>query len=133
MLPADYRRLVLQVEDGAYLLTEQEGPADWVNHCCEPNAGMRGTLTLVAMRDIQAGEEICFDYAMTDGSDYDEFDCGCGAVFCRGRVTGNDWQLPELWERYAGYFSPYLSRRIDSLRVRRPAVNRRRTRSARRR
>ena len=49
-LPADYRRLVLQVDDGAYLLTEQEGPADWVNHCCDPNAGMRGTLTLVAMR-----------------------------------------------------------------------------------
>ena len=37
-----------------------------------------------------AGEEVCFDYAMTDGCAYDEFECVCGAqapyrpvLFCR--------------------------------------------------
>ena len=30
------------------------------------------------MRDILAGEELCFDYAMTDTNDYDEFVCACG-------------------------------------------------------
>ena len=52
---------------------------------------------------------------MTDGSAYDEFDCGCGAKLCRKRVTGNDWRLPELWQRYDGYFSTYLERRIKKL------------------
>ena len=28
---------------------------------------------------------------------------------------GDNWQLPELWAKYAGYFSPYLQRRIDRL------------------
>lgn len=131
-LPGEQCRLLLQVDDNSYLLSEQEGPADWINHCCEPNAGMRGQIVLVAMRDIQAGEEICFDYAMTDGSDYDEFHCGCGSGYCRGRVTGDDWKLPELWERYAGYFSPYLSRRIETMRRQLPVAEPRRRRARRR-
>jgi len=27
-------------------------------------------------------------------------------------VTGKDWQRPELQERYAGYFSAYLARKL---------------------
>jgi hypothetical protein len=65
------------------------------------------------MRDIQPGEEICFDYAMSDTVAYDEFVCGCGAPNCRRSVTGSDWQLPELQKRYAGYFAPHVQRRID--------------------
>jgi hypothetical protein len=61
---------------------------------------------------VVIGEELTFDYAMSDGSDYDEFECHCGAGICRGTVTGQDWQLTELQHRYAGLFSPYLARRI---------------------
>jgi hypothetical protein len=114
-MPLHMRRLSLQVEENLYLVSSQEGPADWVNHSCDPNAGMSGQIVLVAMRDIAPGEEVCFDYAMTDGSPYDEFECQCGAHNCRRYVTGNDWRQPELWERYAGYFSPYLQQRIDRL------------------
>jgi hypothetical protein len=67
------------------------------------------------MRDIEPGEEICFDYAMSDSTDYDEFVCGCGAPNCRKKVTGNDWRNPVLWERYQGYFSPYLQLKINEL------------------
>jgi hypothetical protein len=116
LLPFEIRRLSIQVEEDIYLLATREGPADWINHSCEPNAGLCGQAVLVAMRPILAGEEICFDYAMSDGSPYDEFDCRCGSLLCRGRITGNDWRRPELWERYRGFFSPYLQRRIDLLR-----------------
>ena len=122
-LSPDQRRLVLQVDENHYLLSEVEGWADWVNHCCEPNAGLRGQVTLVAMRDIEAGEEICYDYAMSDGSPYDGFDCLCGRAGCRGRVSGDDWMLEALWERYRGNFSPYLQARIDALAAARPARN----------
>jgi uncharacterized protein len=67
------------------------------------------------MRDIKPGEEVCFDYAMSDTTPYDEFECGCGSLNCRGHVGGNDWQKPELQKRYAGYFSPHVQRRIDAL------------------
>jgi hypothetical protein len=61
---------------------------------------------------------------MSDGSPYDEFDCECGAANCRGRISGNDWRRPELWERYAGHFSPYLQRRINHLKQNLPLERR---------
>lgn len=108
----------IQVDEGAYLapLTPQVEPADCINHSCAPNTGIRGQISLVAMRPIQADEEITFDYAMADSTPFDEFSCSCGAPTCRGQVTGNDWQRPELWERYQGYFSAYLERRIELMR-----------------
>ncbi len=110
------RRITVQVEEDFYLTSISEPePADYFNHSCDPNAGMQGQLTLVAMRDIHPGEEICFDYAMTDGSPYDEFVCMCGSPACRGRITGDDWQNPDLQMRYHGYFSTYLQKRIDKL------------------
>jgi hypothetical protein len=80
---------------------------------------MSSSITLVTLRDIWPGEELCFDYAMSDSTPYCEFTCGCGAPSCRGEITGNDWMLPELQARYDGYFSPYLQRRIDRMRLER--------------
>ena len=109
---------ILQVEEGLYLETpEKLEPADCFNHSCEPNAGLSGQIGVVAMRDIEAGEELNFDYAMCDATPYDEFDCYCGSENCRGRVTGSDWMRPELWEKYDGYFMPYLARRIEALKA----------------
>ncbi len=114
-------RQVLQVDEDAFLVSDVEGPADWINHSCTPNAGLRGQISLVALRDIEGGEEICFDYAMSDGCDYDTFQCHCGAAQCRGMVTGFDWQLPELRERYQGHFSPYLEHRFVEIDAEVPA------------
>lgn len=114
-VPRDLVALGVQIEEGLYLISERTGPGDYINHSCSPNAGIAGSHLLVAMRDIAPGEEVCFDYAMTDSSPYDEFECACGAPNCRRRVTGSDWRLPELWQRYDGYFSLYLQRRINQL------------------
>lgn len=114
-LPERLRRLSIQVEEALFLVALNEGPSDYVNHSCEPNGGLSGQIELVALRDIAVGEEITFDYAMSDGSDYDEFECECGAPACRGTVRGTDWRNPALWEKYAGHFSPYLQRRIDKI------------------
>jgi hypothetical protein len=113
------RLLTIQVEEDLYLVSGSDGPADWVNHSCNPNCGLRGQIALVALRRLEPGEEVCFDYAMSDGSSYDQFQCGCGGAQCRGRIGGDDWKRPELWKRYRGHFSPYLQARIDALAARR--------------
>lgn len=117
VLPKSSHRLCLQVEEDLFLMTTREGPSDWVNHSCNPNAGMTGQIVLVAMRDVEPGEEICFDYAMTDSYPYDEFECQCRSPICRGRITANDWRIPALQERYQGFFSPYLQKKIRSGRL----------------
>ena len=103
----------IQIDEDSFLLGPMtREPGDAVNHSCDPNCGMGGAAQVVAIRDIAAGEALTFDYAMADGSDYDEFDCACGSTLCRGKVSGNDWNNAELQSRYAGYFSPYLVRRM---------------------
>lgn len=116
-LPPGTIRHTLQIDQDLYLVSDRPGPADYVNHSCQPNAGLRGQVLLVAMRTISPGEEITYDYAMSDASDYDEFRCACGSSLCRGQVSGSDWQRPELLKRYAGYFSPYVQKRIEGLRI----------------
>jgi hypothetical protein len=116
-MPAVNRMLSIQVEEGLYLVPDHIGQGDYFNHSCNPNVGLSGQIALVAMRDIAPGEHVCFDYAMSDCNDYDEFDCRCGAPNCRGRVTANDWKLRELQERYAGYFAPHIERQIKKLRA----------------
>jgi uncharacterized protein len=104
----------LQIDDDLFLAsTPPFDPADYVNHSCDPNCGIVGSVLLVAMRDVAAGEELCFDYAMTDSDDYDMFDCCCGTERCRGVVTGDDWKQPELRDRYEGWYSTYLARRLS--------------------
>ncbi|MGB8222441.1 MAG: SET domain-containing protein-lysine N-methyltransferase [Polyangiales bacterium] len=115
-LPPATIRYTLQIEEELFLVSDRPGPADFVNHSCQPNAGLKGQVVLVAMRSVSRDEEITYDYAMSDASAYDEFPCSCGSIRCRGLVSGSDWTRPELWKRYPGYFSPYVQERIDELR-----------------
>ena len=102
----------LQIDDDLFIASELPfDDADYVNHSCDPNCGIVGSILLVAMRDVAEGEELCFDYAMTDTDDYDEFGCSCGTALCRGTVTGADWKEPELRDRYRGWTSAYITRR----------------------
>ncbi len=110
--PEEIRTHALQIDDDLFIAGELPfDDADFVNHSCDPNCGIVGSILLVTMRDVAAGEELCFDYAMTDTDDYDEFACSCGAASCRGTVTGADWKEPELRDRYHGWTSAYISRR----------------------
>ncbi len=105
----------IQIGDDLFItpVTDEERELSMLysNHSCDPNLGIRGEITFVAMRDIRAGEELTHDWAITDDDDY-SIECKCGAPNCRKILTGKDWQRPELQERYAGYFSAYLAREI---------------------
>ena len=96
------------------------GVDDYFNHCCEPNAGLKifgTTVELVAIRDIEAGEEIRFDYSTTLDEEDFEFDCLCGAEGCRGRVRDGKY-LPEgVWQKYLrlGIVPDYVVRSREQL------------------
>lgn len=84
----------------------------YLNHSCQPNLGLRGNVIIVAMRDIEAGEELCPDYAMIFNNEM-KFECKCGVKNCRQTVTGKDWKLKELQKKYQNYFSSYLLKKIS--------------------
>lgn len=85
------------------------GFARCMNHSCEPNCGYRGLFTLVAMRDIAAGEELFFDYEMSEDSDY-RIQCLCNTPSCR-KVIGSFHNMPSsVREKYDGYISDWLKK-----------------------
>ena len=104
---------IIQVGDELYLVAT-DGPerADFINHSCDPNCGIRGKVTVVAMRDIAPGEEITFDYMMTESWRWYKMTCLCRTPVCRGQVTGEDWKREGLQRKYEGYFSDYITRKI---------------------
>jgi uncharacterized protein len=121
---AEWRRLEPTLGSAEIQLTEdlfiapvhpdhREGSMLYVNHSCDPNLALQGQIVLVAMRDVQAGEELTIDWATTDDLD-DELACHCGSPRCRGTVTGKDWMKPDLQERYRGWFCWFLQRKIDA-------------------
>lgn len=85
----------------------------YVNHSCDANCGIRGEITVVAMRDIQEGEEITQDYGLLDNEGY-SMKCTCGSANCRGTITGYDWKKKELQDKYYNYFASYLKEKIDA-------------------
>ena len=111
-------KVVMQLEDGLYSVEERgEDATYFMNHSCDPNVWMAGVVTLAARRDIEPGEELTVDYALFEASEgfVGAWECVCGSTACRGRVTGRDWQMPELRRRYAGHFLPLVARRIERL------------------
>lgn len=90
-------------------------PHYYINHSCAANAldlsRSPNATQYVAWRDIAADEEVTTDYGISGRATLDR--CRCGAGQCRGRVTPEDWQLPELQQRYRGYFPWYLEPPID--------------------
>lgn len=107
---------IASIDEDLYLADPAGLPAaeDYsLNHSCDPNVWMADAFTLAARRRIEPGEELTADYAMwLYGVDWTLEVCRCGSSLCRGRVSGNDWRLPELQARYAGHFTPQINRLI---------------------
>lgn len=109
----------IQIGDGLYIAPATtagyEGAMLFTNHSCDPNIAIQGQIVFVAMRDIDAGEELTHDWATTDDAEY-EIECRCEASRCRGVITGRDWQRVDLQARYRGWFCWHLQRKIDAMR-----------------
>jgi SET domain-containing protein len=92
----------------------REGSMIYSNHSCEPNIGVAGQIVFVALRDIEAGEELTHDWATTDDDDY-RMECRCRAQSCRKVITGQDWRRRDLQEKYGEHISWYLREKIKRL------------------
>jgi SET domain-containing protein len=94
------------------LVLEQSGIGS-LNHCCDPNLGWADDRTLVAMRGIDAGDELTIDYACVVDDPGFVMMCHCETYRCRQVIEGTDWQIPQLQRRYAGFWAPHIRRRIE--------------------
>lgn len=87
----DFNRCI-QFSENLFYEAEPGSPDNYINHHCEPNCYLDAEhLCFRALRDIEKGEELSFNYFATE---YDlkkqrqTFICRCGSDQCKGRVTG---------------------------------------------
>lgn len=118
-LPQDILRYEypVQVYEGVFLgpkTVADLDDAEMFNHSCTPNAGIKGQNLLIARRDINKGEEICFDYETTDTQEMN-FKCKCGSFLCRKMITGNAWKDKKFQRQNKGYLSWYIEEKIRML------------------
>jgi SET domain-containing protein len=84
------------VQIGADLWIASPGDAldDWINHSCEPNIGfVTGEPVFYALRSIERGEELVWDYSTSLTERDWRLRCRCGASACR-RVVRPFAELP---------------------------------------
>lgn len=68
-------------------------PAKYLNHSCGPNAEAEifgDQIWIMALRDIEAGEEITFNYSY-DLENYQAHPCRCGAASCVGYMVAEEY------------------------------------------
>lgn len=83
------------LEQGGVIDANVDGnSARWINHSCAPNCEARevdGRVFIHALRDLEPGEELFYDYHLSLDERYTprvkrEYACRCGAAACRGTM-----------------------------------------------
>jgi SET domain-containing protein len=68
-------------------------PARWLNHSCAPNCEAQlidGRIWIVALRAIEPGEELTFNYSY-DLEEYRDHPCRCGTLDCIGFIVAEEF------------------------------------------
>lgn len=100
----------MQVGPAEHAVIDQ--PAVFLNHACAPVLGLRdnafGAYDFFALADIAPGDELTFDYAMSEWEVGFIEACRCGADGCRKGPLGFDALPLARRETYAPYLAGYL-------------------------
>ena len=86
---------------------DSNGIARYANHSCNSNCGIKDKFKIVATRDIEKGEELTWDYDMSENSDW-TMNCICGSKECRKIIKGFRYLPKNKKEKYKGYISEWL-------------------------
>lgn len=109
-LPKDVADHAIQFEEHKW--RESNSFARYINHSCEPNCGIKNLFTLVAMKDIKKGEELLWDYDMTEDCEW-RMDCLCGTPSCRKKIGSFALVPDSTREKYKGYISEWLVKKYN--------------------
>lgn len=106
-LPNNPRDHAIQFAEMAW--RDSDGFARYANHSCRPNCGIADRFDIVAIRVIDKGEEILWDYDMANDSAW-AMTCRCGEDNCRGIIAGYRFLPPALRRAYRPFTSDWLLR-----------------------
>lgn len=102
----------LRVDEHLHQLSlDPKAAENFINHSCEPNAYIEwGQLQLRALRDIEEGEEVTYNYFTSDWDGEDVFECRCSAPTCKKYINGFKHLSPEEKLKIKNLVSPFLAK-----------------------
>ena len=107
-IPEELWRYAFQVDYDRYVVPEEGSPGWYLNHSCEPNCLIMGRTRIIALRTIEPGEEVTFDYSTNVGWDGYSMQCSCGAKKCRKVIRSYTYLSPQLKGNYGACVSEFL-------------------------
>jgi uncharacterized protein len=87
---------------------EAHHPLDKINHSCAPNASLGQRRQVLALRDIEAGEEVVIDYSTTECDPAWHMTCGCRTINCRQGLFAIQYSFRDAPE--APHATPLMQR-----------------------
>ncbi len=84
----------------------------FTNHSCDPNMGIKGRVSFVAIKNIKKGEEVNFDYSITeeDMMWHLPFRCRCGHTKCRGIIKSVQFLPKKVFSSYLPFIPRYFQK-----------------------
>ncbi len=72
-----------------------------INHSCDPNCEVLGDglkVWVYAMKNINKGDELSYDYGFAFDKDFRQFPCKCGSKNCIGYIVreGSRWRVKKI-------------------------------------
>ena len=105
--------LSVQVSDNQHIHLEPEF-LQYLNHSCEPNIFLNTEQgSIIALRDIAMGEEICFFYPSTEWTIAQVFDCRCKTKSCLGMIEGANNLSHDIIKNYR--FNSHILEKLNKL------------------
>jgi len=97
----------IQIGEKDYMLPKT-GLAPLLNHSCDPNCGIQGSTTIVAMRNIEKGEALTWDYRMSEDSDWLMVECECGSPNCSKHISSFSELSESKRKEYGTFISDWI-------------------------
>ncbi|MFA5961476.1 MAG: SET domain-containing protein [Parcubacteria group bacterium] len=100
----------LAIEKNIWLAPLDNNPWVNINHSCTPNVGLKGHVTVVAMRNIKKSEQLTIDYSTTEDDPNWKMKCNCEQNNCRKIIRSARFLSPKLFKKYKNYIPQFLKR-----------------------
>ena len=98
----------LQIGYLEWIIPAPDSVGNYLNHSCDPTAGIRGKNTIVAIKPLKKGEEVTIDYALSETFPLWHMKCSCKSKNCR-KVVKPYQDMADLRKRkYIKYTSKYI-------------------------
>lgn len=91
-----------------WIIPEEGNPWNFMRHSCAPNVGLSNANEVVALRAIDAQEELSIDNSITEADARWKMTCKCGTSQCRRTIRSIQFLPEDFYRKYLPFIPTFL-------------------------